>query len=94
MPDSNSFIRILLKGKEDYECLLTPQYIIIKVNPENDFLLYKDLRILYRQFKEYMDIEIIGIENPPLLLDQDVYKAFILKNPKLKYLEKKFDCYL
>lgn len=94
MQDSNSFIRLTLEGNEKYKCLLSPQYFIIEVIPENEFLINKNLNEVYHQFKGKMKIKDLSVEDPPLLVAPDIYKRFIEVNPALKYLEEKFNCYL
>jgi hypothetical protein len=94
MPDSNKFIRLTLESKKKYECLMSPEYFLIEVIPENEFLINKNLNDIYCQFADKIKISNLSVEDPPLLVAPDIYKKFININPGLKYLEEKFECYL
>lgn len=94
MPDLCEFIKFRISGKEEYKCIVTPELIIVELEPENDFLINKDLNEIYKLFKDDIKIKIIETTKPMILVEEDLYELFKNKNKSIEYLATKFDCEL
>lgn len=94
MQESNKFLKIVLKGKNNYECLLSPELIIIKVEPFNEYLLNKDLNTIWADYRGLFSLNIKDTTNPLPLINEDIYALFKEKNNSIEYLKNKFDCVL
>lgn len=92
MSSSFDFIWATLEGKNKYKCLLSPDLRIIYVEPENAYLLYRDLQDVYSVHKGKFDIKNLELAGTPMLLDSDRFEHMSKKNPSLVYLAKKFNC--
>lgn len=94
MQGSNDFVNIILKGNEKYVCLMSPEKILIKVNPENGFLLYQNLDDLYKKFGNRIKILRVSQAKIPLLISEDIFEKFSKKNLSILTLYNKFNCSL
>lgn len=94
MLESNKYIRISLKGNQTYDCLLTPDLIIVEVTPFNEFLYKKDLKAIWSQYRNLFSIDIKYTQNPIRLLNEDIYCLFKQQNKAIELLKNTFDCEL
>ena len=94
MQDSSRFIRLSLKGKQEYTCLVTPELFIVEVDPHNEYLVNKSLNEIYEKYSGKIDIHLMSIEDPKPIIAYDKYDLFESKNPSIKYLKEKFNTFL
>lgn len=92
MQCSNDFILLSLEGKNEYKCIISPELVIISVDPPNDFLLHKDLNEIYNFYKDQIKIRDLKIVGVPYLVGEDIFKKFSSKNKSIIYLHRKFEC--
>ena len=92
MSSSFDFLKIILKGKSEHECLLGPGLQIWETDTGNSYLLYKSLQDVYAEHKDKFEITGMATAEAPMLLDSEKFSHLSGKSPALEYLAEKFDC--
>lgn len=83
--------RFSIKGKQVYSLLVDEDFLIIECNPLSEYLLFKDFRAIFEEWKDKVYITHEGNEPYPLVVEEDIIDIYSKKNPVFNNLIEKFN---